>query len=811
MTSGSENKQLAKHQVKIGGMQCSFCTQSIRKVLLQIDGVEKVNVSLVHEEALVQYDPAKVEPWKIDEALKNIGYTVRDPKKIRTFEEEDAELRRERNRLLIAGGLIISTAIMMMLMWLRQPQSWFPFAMESIALLIVFVLGYPFLKMAFHSLRRRILNQHVLMEFGALGGLTGGFAGFYLPQFAVARADFFAVTTFVTAYHILGGYVSLRVRTKSSQAVRKLLSLQPPTARVIRDGKEVVIGVEEVEKGELVRIRPGESIPVDGVVVEGHSTVDESLVTGESMPIEKATNDEVIGGAINLSGTLKIRVTHVGEESFLQQVARYIEEARAMKPGILQLIDVVLKYFVPIVLFFALTGFIAWSIGPWILFGKPDISRGAFAALAVLVMGYPCALGMATPLAMIRGGGIAATKGILFRSSEAFHAFKEVEKIVLDKTGTLTKGKPHVVELRPLNGYDLKELLFVASSVESVSEHPLASAILKRTLDEGVEPSEVKDFHNVPGKGVKAALSSRLVLVGSVRFLVEEGIDLASAKAIVNELEEGGQTVVAVAKDGKPVGLIGIADQIKRDAVESIARLKELGIEPIMLTGDNERTAKAVARRIGMDHVIAQVPPNEKADVIRRLQAEGRRVVMVGDGINDSPALMQADIGIAIGAGTDIAIESADVIIVGDRLRAVLDAYYIGRSSYDKTKQNLALAFSFNGIGVPLATTGLVHPVWAMVAMGLSVMTVLLNSFGGGLIPRVKREEFQVEKLVLKVPSMHCEKCVASVVDTLLNIEGVESVEGDHEMKLIVVAYRGGPAVDEAIRKQIIKKGHVIA
>jgi len=492
-------------------------------------------------------------------------------------------------------------------------------------------------------------------------------------------------------------------------------------------------------------------------------------------------------------------------------VARYVEESRAMKPGILQLVDIILKYFVRGVLLFALAGFLVWSLGAWLILGQPDVPKAAFAALSALVMGYPCALGMATPLAMIRGGGMAAVKGILFRSAEAFHIFKDAKKVVFDKTGTITEGKPRVVELKPLNNFDVMELLWVAGSAERASEHPLGKAIVEHAFKEGVKLSEIVDFQNVPGRGVKGTVSGKPVYVGNLRFLVENGIEATSALRNAEEMEENGETVVGVAYEGKLIGLIGIADQTKEDAPETIAKLKKLGIEPIILTGDNLRTAKAVARKVGVEQVIAQVLPNEKADVIRRLQEDGHRVIMVGDGINDSPALMQADIGIAIGAGTDIAIESADVIIVGDRLSAVLDAYHIGRKSYSKTKQNLALAFSFNGIGVPLATTGLVHPVWAMVAMGFSVATVLLNSFGGQLVPRQRKREPKVEKLMLEIPSIHCENCVASLIDAVSRVKGVISVDGDHKKKRIYVTYQGSLKLEEQIKREIIKKGHIVS
>ncbi len=808
--SNSKEASPVKYQCKIGGMHCSFCASSITKAISTLPGVENVGVSLAHEEALVQYDPNKVEPWQIEEAFRSLGYTVRDPKKVRSFEEEDREVRRERNRLLGSAVLTFAALGLMSLMWLGLKQPWFPFAMIGLAFGNVFGFGLPIFRMAFQSVRRGILNQHVLMELAALGGMVGGFIGlFFFKNFPAP--DFFAIAIFITSYHLLGGYSSLKVRTKTSQAVRKLLALQPPTARVIRDGKEIVIPIEQVAKGELVRVRPGESIPVDGVVTDGHSTVDEGLVTGESIPVEKTIGSKVIGGSVNQTGSIVVEVTRVGEESFLQQVARYIEEARAMKPGVLQLLDVALKYFVPAVTLAAVAGFLIWTLGAWLTVGQPDISRAVFAALAALVMGYPCALGMATPLAMIRGGGMAAGKGILFRSSEAFHIFKDVDVIVLDKTGTITYGKPRVTEIHPLNDYTLTDVLTLAGSVEALSEHPLAKAIVKRAEEEGIEPAHVSNFEAMPGKGVKALYNGKPMVAGKPEFLSSEGYDLTvgEGQKLIELMEEKAQTVIAVGHDGKVIGLIGLADTVKEGAAETVARLKDLGIEPIMITGDNARTAKAVGSMVGIERILARVLPNQKADKIRELQQEGHRVIMVGDGINDAPALMQADIGMAMGAGTDIAIESADVIIVGDRLSALLDAYHISRKSYGKTKQNLAIAFAFNGVGVPAAVTGMVHPIWAMVAMALSVTFVLLNSFGGRLVPKPKKK-LEVRKITLKVPSAHCQGCISKITESVADLEEVASVEGNVERKEIIVSYRGGLDAEEHIRKTIVSVGHVV-
>lgn len=488
--------------------------------------------------------------------------------------------------------------------------------------------------------------------------------------------------------------------------------------------------------GDFVRIRPGEKVPVDGEVVEGRSAVDEALVTGEPIPSEKQPGAEVIGGSVNQSGTLVVRVTRAGEDSFLYRVARHVEEAKALKPGIIVLVDKVLRYYVPVVLLICMGALLFWSLG-WMLFaGQPWWIRAIYAAVSVLVMGYPCALGMATPLALIRGGGLAAEHGILMRSGEAFQILKDIEVIVLDKTGTITKGKPRVVDVAAFGEYERDEAYGYAASAEVPSEHPLARAIVECAQEEQVRIRAAQDFEATPGGGIAATVDGRRVWVGKAALLEEAGLDVSAARQRIEGEEAHGRTVVLVAVGRDLAGLITIADALKPDAREAVRRMRTLGLTPVMLTGDAERTARAVARDVGIEDVRARVLPGEKAARVRELQRNGTRVAFVGDGINDAPALMQADVGIAIGAGTDIAIESSDVILIGERLSAVLDAYQIGGSSYRKTVQNLWLAFFFNGLGVPLAATGLVHPVWAMIAMAASVTAVLTNSFGGRLLPK---------------------------------------------------------------------------
>lgn len=729
---------MSQAQYDVGGMSCSFCAESIRKAFDRIDGVDRVNVSLAHEEVLIEYDEEQVTDVTLRDTLRELGYTIRDPDKAKRYEEQQAELVTAKRRLILSGTAAILIAGLMLWMIFVMGQ----FESESLVMDVItlglalgtmFGPGWYIKTKAYYSLRRGILNQHVLLEAGAFAALIGGLLGMTIfPEFPTVH--FFAVAVFITAYHILSGYTSLVVRTRASRAVEGLLDLQPDTARRVRADREIEeVEVSELSVGDRVRVKPGESIPVDGTIVEGDSTVDESVATGESMPEEKASGDDVIGGSVNQTGSLLVEVTAVGEDAFLQQVARQIEEARALKPGIVQLADRVLKYFVPAVLVIGAASFLFWTVAPLSIGASPNVQRGAFAALAVLVLGYPCALGMATPLALIRGGGMAANRGILMRSGDAFQIFPEITTFVLDKTGTITQGAPAVDTVVALDDSEV-EVLATAASAEAFSEHPLADAILDYAHEQEVAFPEPDQFESVTGKGVRATVDGREVLVGKPGWLGEEGVDLTEGLSDIERLQERGKTVSGVTVGGALVGLIAIGDAIKADARETIDRIKVAGLMPMMITGDNERTAHAVADEVGIDHVMAEVLPDDKTQEVRTLQSEGGRVAMVGDGINDAPALTQADIGIAIGAGTDIAIESADVVLMGDRLGGVMDAYEIGKGSYRKTRQNLIAAFSFNGIGVTAATTGLVHPIWAMIAMVLSVTAVLANSFGGQLL-----------------------------------------------------------------------------
>lgn len=769
----------ARIRARIGGLHCSLCTSTVEKALSSKPGVDKVAVSLTHEQTLVEYDPAKIAPAELLQTLRDVGYTLHDPRKLRPFEEEERELVRDGRRFLIAVAFSLiaialiasptgvwSTAlplvaalglISLVFLVLQAQGPWIatlsaaglgmlagalllyrgtpgltsatPWLVGTLAAVLIFGVARHILHMAVQALRRGILNQHVLLEAGAFAGLAGGAIGLVFDPPGYPTAPFFAVAVMVATYHLFSEWLSLIVKTRSSQAVKRLLDLQPHTARIVRNGREEDVPIEAVKLGDFVRIRPGNRLPVDGEVVDGHSSVDQALVTGEPIPVERSVGDSVIGGSMNGTGTLLVRVTAVGETTFLQRVAREVEDARALKPGLLHLVDRVLVVYTPMVLSIAVLTVLGWVGVPWLLGGEPDLQRAVFAGLSVLVMGYPCAVGISAPLSIVRGAGEAAERGILMRTGEAFQGYRLVKQIALDKTGTLTEGRPHLVELETI-GIGPDELIAVAAAVESASEHPLADAIVTAAFERGITPPAVDHFEAVPGKGVRVRLSGEAVLAGNPRFLTESGVDLTPVKQRIDALESAGRTVIAIARGGRPLGLLALGDTLRLEAAEAVAALRQAGLRTVLVTGDSERNAGRVAVELGIDEVRAGILPSEKAELIRRLQQDGR-VAMVGDGINDAPALMQADVGIAMGGGTDIAIDAADIIILSNRLDAVVTAREISRRAYVKMVQNVSLAFLFNGIGVPLAATGLVYPVWAMAAMAISVTAIFLNSLWG--------------------------------------------------------------------------------
>ena len=855
-------------RARIGGLHCSLCTGTIEKALGRLPGVEKVAVSLTHEQALIEYDPGVTRAADLLQTLIDIGYTVSDPRKLRPYDEEEHALVQERRRFLIA---LTSSIAAMGLVGYPVDSVWFPLCVFSIASLValafvvlrsygqqsavggstlmaafgaaiyyfqlrgtfgaatpwiagafaavvIFGVGGHIVRMACMALRRGILNQHVLVEFGAFAGLVGGAIGlaFELPEYPTVA--FFSVAVMVISYHIFSEWLSLIVKTRSSQAVKKLLDLEPDVAYVVRHGREEAVPLEEVRVGDLVRIRPGSRVPVDGVIESGESDVDESLVTGEPSLVAKRPGDRTVSGSLNRHGTLLVRAAVVGEDSFLRQVIRSVEDARALKPGLLHLVDRVLKVYTPFVLIVASASTVFWLFGPLVWGSSPDFQRAMFAGLSVLVMGYPCAVGISAPLSIVRGAGEAAERGVLMRTGEAFQALRRVTRVVFDKTGTLTEGKPALRHVVTVAGSE-DELLAVAASVEAFSEHPLGRAIVEEAFRRGLLLLEVDGFEAVTGRGVRARVDGHSVTVGSPGWFAAQGVDLATNHTRIDQLEAAGLTVVGVARDGRLLGLVALGDALRPDAAETVHRLHALGIGTAMITGDNEQAARYFAGLAGIKEVHARVLPAEKAALIRGMQRL-ERVAMVGDGINDAPALMQADVGVAFGTGADIAIESADVIILNQRLGAVLDAYAVSRDSYRKIVQNVSLAFVFNGVGIPAAATGLVYPVWGMVAMAASVTTIFINSLWGRgtyffeAIKTVGQQaggETMLKSVTFEVTGeqrLNCAACEERVARLLKKMEGVGQVRARADRQRIDVLFDAALLDPTSIAERLSEAGY---
>lgn len=659
---------------------------------------------------------------------------------LRTFEDPERELKSMRTRVAIAltgvlalailraGAFIALAAGATLLTWVPIPAlPWFTWGVWLFILVtpVQFIGGWSFYVGAWQAVRSRMINMDFLIALGTtvayLYSVVVVFAPDILPVKVEERDVYFEVSAVIIAFVLLGKYMEEIIKKRSSAAVRRLLDLRPAVAHVLRDRIETEIPAESIMVGETVVVRPGERIPTDGEVLEGQSSVDESMLTGESMPVEKSEGSKLIGATLNRSGMLHFRATHVGKDTALSQIIRMVEQAQASTAQVQRLADQVTRYFVPAVVGVAFLAFAGW----WAVGNFP---QALLAFIAVLIISCPCALGVATPAALMVGVGKGAEAGILIRGAEVLERARKLEVVVFDKTGTLTRGEPNVTDILPLDANSEADVLRIAAAVEVGSEHPLGEAIVRAASHRGLTLPVVAGFEAVPGKGIRGHLGGRRVALGNRQFFRDEGIAVTDAEQAMRRLEEEGKTAMLVAAHGAAIGIIAVADTLKPEAKEAIAALRSEGIEVILLTGDNERTANAVARQLGIDRVIAEVLPGDKALVIKELQAGGKMVAMVGDGVNDAPALATAQIGIAIGSGSDVAKETGGIVLIKDDVRAVVMAIRLSRATLRKIKQNLFWAFIYNSIGIPIAALGFLNPIIAAAAMALSSLSVIVNS-----------------------------------------------------------------------------------
>jgi P-type Cu+ transporter len=786
----------AELTLEVTGMTCASCVGHVEGALKSLHGVESVTVNLGLNTARIVYTPMVITSSAMKRAVREVGYEVTERSKgedalDRERQARENEIKRQGRNLLIAGSLGIIVMIGTFYEMAGPLQAFIPewlsykWVLGLLTTPIVFGPGRQFFTRSWQGLKHGVTDMNLLYATGI--GASYGIAviNTLFPEagFGGEGAVFFESAALLTAFIVLGRWLEALTRGRTSEAIRKLMKLQPKIARVIRQGEEVEIPSDEVEINDLILVKPGESVPVDGTVMDGYSAVDESMLTGESLPVEKKTGDSVIGGTLNKTGAFRFTATKVGKDTALAQIIKLVEDAQASKAPIQKLADWVAGHFILGVHLLAVLVFAFWFFYGFQMFFNPDSSFifspyrlgeiGVFGfalllSVTVLVISCPCAVGLATPSAMMAGTGKAAEYGVLFKGAEAIETATKIKTIVFDKTGTLTKGEPSVTDIfssdlfasipSQSGGIDAEDfLLRMAATAEKNSEHPLGEAIVRGAQDRGIELKDAEEFDSIPGHGILALVEGRRILLGNRKLMQERKVSFASLMDKAEFLEAEGKTVMFVAVDGKPAGLIAVADTLKEYAVETLIRLHKLGLETIMITGDNRRTAEAIARQVGIDRVLAEVLPQDKAEEVRKLQTQGKKVAMVGDGVNDAPALAKSDVGLAIGSGTDVAKETGDVILIKDDIRDVVVALEVAKATMRKVKQNLFWAFIYNSLGIPIGA-GLFYPFAALVIspelaglmMALSSVSVTLNTL---LLKGFKPKSRYGEQLHRKVES----------------------------------------------------------
>lgn len=744
-------------ELPITGMTCASCVRNVERAISKQPGILSVNVNLATERASVTYVPGSVRRTDIVKAIQKAGYGVLEISSAAAPEDAERAARQaeiDRQKRLLWIGILFTVPLFLLSMArdlamaagvqetaqsmsgmassaATSPWSWlmwegWAFVFFALATPVQFIVGRQYVVGAIKAARNRTANMDTLIAMGSLAAYIYSIAVLFGILFNIEALKghvYFETAAVIITLITLGKLLEARAKGRTSEAIKKLMGLAPNTATLLRDGQEVEVKIDDVIAGDVLVVRPGERIPVDGLVIEGHSAVDESMLTGESLPVSKTVGSKLIGATVNKQGRLVLEATHVGAETALAQIIRLVEQAQGSKAPIQRLADQVSSVFVPVVLALA-----ALTLTAWIIIGQATFTAAMIHAVAVLVIACPCALGLATPTAIMVGTGKGAENGVLFKNSEALENAHRLQVIALDKTGTITQGEPTVTDTIPLNGIDTHELLRLAATAEKGSEHPLAQAVVKAAQDAGHILSQPEGFESESGRGIRATINDKLVQVGSPRFIAEQGFDTASLSAQIESLQSKGRTVVVVAVAGQLAGILGIADPVKATSREAIAALQALGLEVVMITGDNQRTAQAIASEVGIQRVLADVLPAQKTDAVKSLQAAGSRVAMVGDGINDAPALAQADVGIAIGTGTDIAMEASDVTLMSGDLRGVARAIALSQSTMRTIRQNLFWALIYNIILIPVAMLGLLVPMLAAGAMSFSSVFVVSNS-----------------------------------------------------------------------------------
>lgn len=744
---GSEETLLKEVSLPIQGMHCAACAKAIERAVSKLNGINTVTVNFASEKAYIKYNPVSVKLSEIKQAIAKAGYTALDAE---SYSIDQDKIDKEKNIRNLWIKFIISSifaapllylSMGSMIWWLKWPipywlkpmQYPFLYALVEIGLVIpILIVGRRFYTVGFKAILRRSPNMDSLIAMGTSAAVIYSLYStyrIYISDFKFVNSLYFESAGVIITLILLGKSLEAVSKGRTSEAIKKLMGLTPKTAIVIRDGAEVEIPIDEVEVGDLITVKPGQKIPVDGEVIEGLTSVDESMLTGESIPVGKKPGDKVYGASLNKNGFITFKATKVGSDTVLANIIRLVEQAQGSKAPIAKMADIVSGYFVPVVFGIAILASLAWLIS------GQSISFALTIFISVLVIACPCALGLATPTAIMVGTGRGAEFGVLFKGGEALETAHKIQTIVFDKTGTITEGRPEVTDIITVGRYEKNELLQLAASAEKASEHPLGEAIIRSADKTGLELLKPVSFLAYPGYGIEADINGNKVLLGNEKFLSEKQIDLISLYNESDQLASEGKTPMYIAIDNRLQGIIAVADIIKENSAVAIQKLHEMGIEVAMITGDNSKTAQAIARQVNIKRVLADVLPQDKANEVKKLQAEGKKVAMVGDGINDAPALAQADIGIAIGSGTDVAIESADIVLMRSNLMDVLTAIQLSKRTIRNIKQNLFWAFGYNVAGIPMASGlmyafggSLVSPIFSAAAMSLSSVSVLTNA-----------------------------------------------------------------------------------